>query len=164
MKLKYLYLGLLSTLVMAGQTEAMMRMKQAPEMEQKLKEHEHHVISKLDTVTHGDVEHAAQHIQDILGPVTRGAVARGHGLPIVHGAVNAADIMPTVNERLEAVLVRLKAGIAANAAHPLIGLVATKTANTAAGNLVTGNGDNRDDDFNAAAAGNIEDFLAELGW
>ena len=107
MKLKYLCLGLLSTLVVVNQAEAMMRMKQAPEMEQKLKEHEHLQGQMLDLGTHGDVEHAAQHIETHLGKhptkVNRTGKTVNHKIDDLNtrlGTKTAGPTGPSAHEKL----------------------------------------------------------------
>jgi hypothetical protein len=214
MKLKAFTIGLLATIAMANQAEAMMkRTYEAPKIEEKLKQHEDlqaKVEPMLDVATHGNQEAAARHvnttigkhpaqasrtgttvnhkiadvntrlgkktvgsagdtthhrvtdIMSIQGAVTNGAVNRGNGSGNV--GANANDLAGTAIKNEEAILARLKAGLAHNigAGVAVQGTVATKANGTAAGPITHG-GPGRDAEA-AAAATNVQDFLAEIGW
>ncbi len=218
MKLKLFTIGLLATLVMANQAEAMMkRTYEAPKIESELQEHKNvqsKIAPKLDVATHGDIEHAAQDINDSIGkhphaPARTGTTVnhkiadvnarlgkkaagsagdsthhRVTDIMSVQGAVtNAAaapgaktgnigaapgDLAGTAIKNEEAILARLKAWANANDVAIKAGRAiqaefvanTTSTPGTAPGAgtwLVVG------DWTAAAAAGDIETFLAALG-
>jgi hypothetical protein len=128
-----------------------------------------HRVSDLKATLGGGAAHGANQRAETalatLGDVTHDAINRGAGVAFVPGLVHAAgEIMPSVNERLERVLARLKAGLAHNigAGVAIEGIVTTKTNGTPAG-AITHGAAGRDAE-RAAAAADIEDFLAEIGW
>lgn len=92
-------------------------------------------------------------INTLLGATRATASRRGLG------AAPVAAVQGDIHAKLTAILARLKTGLAANAAVPILTVSQSRTTHTAAGHpLVAG-------DFAAVAlAADIEGVLTEIGW
>ena len=184
MKLKYFYIALLAIVAVNqayGADEKYKRRAAAPEQ---IRQHEHvaaQVAPHIDLAGHHNNPVAAiQDINDRIGVTAAGGAhntanerltdalgitgeiadthtARGTRLDPLHVPLVA------LNPRLEAILARLKAGIAASnlngGQYELRTLDTTKTVGTAAAGAPHAN-----DLAAVAASTTIEDFLTELGW
>jgi hypothetical protein len=181
MKLKYFYIALLAIVAVNqtyGADEKYKRRAAAPEQVRQHEHVAHQVAPHIDLAGHHNNPVAAiQDINDRIGVTVAGGahhtanerltdalgvIGNITDVATAQGALNVPGHLPlaALNPRLEAILNRLKIGLAATAVAGVHvhGVAATKTTNTAAGAIAAG------DEAAAAAAADIENFLTEIGW